>query len=97
LFPEARLYAEENKLKKKRGFLLTLCMVISAISGIPSASGYVQAAGARRLLSSRRHQEMTLPSYWTIPYEEYDALLCTAEEIAKINSSAVAAGGAQYA
>ncbi len=80
-------------MKKNAVFLLTLVMVISAISGIPSASGYVQAAGAAVSYLPGVTQEMTLPSYWTSHTEEYDALLCTAEEIAKINSSALAAEG----
>lgn len=77
----------KNSLKKTLAWLMTLCIAstllfpFSALAAAPV--GYMPGVT----------EEMTEPSFWFGQADDPDALLATAEEIARINAAAVAQEG----
>ena len=77
----------KNSMKKKLALLMTLCVAgsllfpFSALAAAPV--GYMPGVT----------EEMTEPSFWLSRTDDPDALLATAEDIARINAAAVAQEG----
>ena len=74
--------------KKHLALLLALCFAVPLLS-LPSALGAAAPVGYMPGMT----EEMTDPAFWSDMAGDPDALLATAEDIARINEAAVAAEG----
>ena len=77
-------------MKRGLSILLAFCLTITLCAPLPASAAAAEAVGYLPGVTA----EMTTPVFWTAGMDDPDALLATADEIARINALALVTKGA---
>ena len=77
-------------MKRGLSILLAFCLMITLCAPLPASAAAAEAVGYLPGVTA----EMTTPAFWTAGMDDPDALLATADEIARINALALVTEGA---
>ena len=77
-------------MKRGLSILLAFCLTITLCAPLPASAAAAEAVGYLPGVTA----EMTTPAFWTAGMDDPDALLATADEIARINALALVTEGA---